>query len=281
MISRRKFERQQNEPIGRQIELAAQRVRKQIAEHGEMIDDDRVRRRRATRPQRIDRGETAPRCSKASTAAAAKSAGNRTRRAGVTAAKQDRRREQGSDGKCHAADIGRAFEAGDDDQHQRQEPRGTGPLREMHDQHHRRDHAGSRHQMLRHPGGLEQPAGKAVGRRHERFETVAAEHQAQRRAQRCRRGESDHQDRGARSLAEPDGDAHHQGERGESGEPGQADIGFPAADTQRQRQLRRAEVPEVIIGQPPGDLAPNVAPYTGSTGGKPCRVIASMIAILA
>ena len=41
-------------------------------------------------------------------------------------------------------------------------------------------------------------------------------------------------------------------ERGESGEPGQADIGFPAADMQRQRQLRRAEVPEVIIGQPPG-----------------------------
>src|SRR5438552_1689495 len=34
-----------------------------------------------------------------------------------------------------------------------------------------------------------------------------------------------------------------------SGEPGQADIGFPAADVQRQREFRGAEVPEVIINE--------------------------------
>jgi hypothetical protein len=44
-------------------------------------------------------------------------------------------------------------------------------------------------------------------------------------------------------------------ERGESGEPGQADIGFPAACPERQRKLGRAEVPEIIIGEPAG--APN------------------------
>src|SRR4029077_10540862 len=60
------------------------------------------------------------------------------------------------------------------------------------------------------------------------------------------------QDRSARSFAEPDGDAHHQRERGESGKPSEPDVRFPGADVKRQSELRGTEVPEIVVHEPSG-----------------------------
>ena len=77
----RQFDRQQDEPIGRDIEQAAQRVREGLAEHGVRVDHDRAAAAaRAQRCQLIE-NEGAARQT-ASTAAAANPSAKRRRCAG-------------------------------------------------------------------------------------------------------------------------------------------------------------------------------------------------------
>ena len=103
--------------------------------------------------------------------------------------------------------------------------------------------------MLRDPGGLEQPAGHSNRRPEPRRQIASAGDPVERHPQRACGGEDDDPDGGGGSLAEPDGNAHHQAQRREGGEPGQSDIGFPAGCADRQRQLGGAEMPEIIVGE--------------------------------
>ena len=128
-IGGRQFDRQQDEPIGRDIEQAAERVGEGLAKHGVRVDNDRAAAAaRAQRRQLIEnerRGE-----------ADRQRGGNRQsereapalRRLGAD--QQDRRGDECGYRECHAADKARAFETGDDDEDQYQQQRQALPLGE-------------------------------------------------------------------------------------------------------------------------------------------------------
>ncbi len=121
-------------------------------------------------------------------------------------------------------------------------------LRDQVDRHHRQR---GRDDVLRHPGRLEQKAGEAGRTRQHGVDVLRAEQVPQQIARGCGRREQHRKRRRRCASGEPQRQAHHRRERSEGGKPGQPGIGLPAAAPEEPRDLRRAEMPEIVIGERP------------------------------
>ena len=184
------------------------------------------------------------------TAATAKRASSRRRSSAFGLPQQDRADHRRGQRERDAADPGRALERRRGEQRQHDDPQdaalGRAPLIRDGGGH----HAGGRHQVLRHPGGLEEPAGEAGGGEQHGVEPVGAPDHAQHRTQRRGERERHHPQRSRTAAGEADRKPHHQGERRKRRHPGQRDVGRPARHAERRGKLGGAEVPEIVVDEP-------------------------------